>query len=346
LGRRSSHRFRLTWIALEDRRLLSFAAPVIYPVGTQNTQGLNGFNDQVITADFAGNGKLDMAVTNKAAGTVSILMGNGDGTFGPPVSYSTGLGANNPDWMAAADFNGDKKLDLAVEGDNGQVSILLGNGDGTFGAPKTYNVGSADRGGLAVGDYFGNGRQDIAVAIFGNNTVAILPNNGDGTFGVPVSLAMPAGFTNIRSVTTANFFGDGFADLAVAGGEGYNNVLSTTNPAGVALFKNDGKGYFTFEGKYLAAVTPDPGGGDGTGDTINPEYVAAYDLTGNGKPDIVLSTYDHDIDVCLNQGNGTFGPATAYATETPASVGGYPRDVAFGDFNGDGVVDIAVLDTG
>jgi hypothetical protein len=62
------------------------------------------------------------------------------------------------------------------------VSILMGNGDGTFGVPKVYNVGTGDRGGLAVGDYFGNGRQDIAVAIFGSS-VAILPNNGDGTFG-------------------------------------------------------------------------------------------------------------------------------------------------------------------
>jgi hypothetical protein len=248
--------------------------------------------------------------------------------------------------MAAADFNGDGKLDLAVEGDNGYVSILLGHGDGTFAAPKTYAVGQYDRGGLAVGDFFGNGRQDIAVAIFGNNTVAILPNNGDGTFGAPVSVAMPSTFQNIRSVTTGDFFGNGFADLAVAGGVGINNTLSPTNPAGVALFKNDGKGHFTYEGKYLAAVTPDPGGGGGTGDTVNPEHVNTADLNHDGKPDLVLSIYDHDIDVFLNNGDGTFGPATAYATETPDSVGGYPRGVAFGDFNGDGNVDIASLNFG
>jgi hypothetical protein len=109
-------------------------------------------------------------------------------------------------------------------------------------------VGTGDRGGLAVGNFIGNGRQDIAVAIFNNPfTVAILPNNGDGTFGAVVSIPMPSGFHNIRSVTTANFFGNGYADLAVAGGEGYNNTISSTDPAGVALFKNDGKGTSRFQ---------------------------------------------------------------------------------------------------
>jgi hypothetical protein len=327
--------------------VLSFAAPVDYVVGTQASKGLNGFAPQVITGDFHGNGKLDLVVSNKADGTVSLLAGNGDGTFQQAVTFDTGLGANNPDWMAAADFNGDGKLDLAVEGDNGEVSILMGNGNGGFAAPKLYAVGAGDRGGLAVGDYFGNGRQDIAVAIFStNNAVAILPNNGDGTFGAVVSVALPSTFHNIRSVTTANFFGNGFADLAVAGGEGYNNTLLSTDPAGVALLKNDGKGHFTYQGEYLAAVTPDPGGGDGTGDTVNPEHVDAADLNHDGKPDLVLSLYDHNIDVFLNKGNGTFGAATAYNTETPNSVGGYPRGVAFGDFNRDGIVDIASLNFG
>jgi hypothetical protein len=339
--------FRPALSALEDRRLLSFAAPVDYVVGTQAEKGLNGFASQVITGDFHGNGKLDLVVSNKADGTISILTGNGNGTFQAPVTYSTGLGANNPDWLAAADFNGDTKLDLAVEGDNGQISIMLGNGDGTFATPKIYSVGTGDRGGLAVGDFFGNGRQDIAVAIFSNPfTVAILPNNGDGTFGAVVSLPMPSGFHNIRSVTTANFFGNGYADLAVAGGEGYNNTILSTDPAGVALFKNDGKGHFTFTAEYQAVVTPDPSGGNGTGDTVNPEHVNAYDLTGNGRQDIVLSLYDHNIDVFMNNGNGTFQPAVAYNTETPDSVGGYPRGVVFGDFNGDGKVDIASLNFG
>jgi hypothetical protein len=167
LRSRSRH---TTLEALEDRVVLSFAAPVSYNVGTQTTQGLNGFGPQGITGDFDNDGKLDLAVTNSAGGTVNILRGNGNGTFQPAVNYDTGLGAGSPVWLAAADFNGDGKLDLAVEGGY-NVSILLGNGNGTFATAKTYAAGSGDRGGLAVGDYFGNGRQDVAVAAFGSNNV-------------------------------------------------------------------------------------------------------------------------------------------------------------------------------
>src|SRR5205823_519404 len=82
------------------------------------------------------------------------------------------------------------------------------------------------------------------------------------------------------------------------------------------------------------------------GDTVNPEHVNTYDLNHDGKPDLVLSLYDHDINVFLNNGDGTFQPAAAYGTETPGSVGGYPRGVDFGDFNGDGIIDIASLNFG
>jgi hypothetical protein len=336
-ARRSS---RAAWFeVLEDRVVLSFGPLVSYNVGTQTTLGENGFAPQVVTGEFTDDGKLDLVVSNTADGTISYLAGKGDGTFSPAVTISTGLGANNVIWLAAADFNDDGKLDIAVEGNTG-IAVLLGNGNGTFQAPEIYTPTVETRGGLAVGDFFGNGRQDIAMAAFETNEVEILPNNGNGTFGTPVYLPMPSSFSAIRSVATGNIFGNGHADLVVAGGLGTNNVDSTTDPAGIGLFENDGKGDFTFTDQFNAVTTSDPGGGDGEGDTVNPEHVNVADLRGDGKTDVVLSLYDHNIDVFLNNGNGTFQPGVGYTTETPGSVGGYPRGVTFADINNDGKMDI------
>ena len=107
---------------LEDRCLLSFSPAVAYPVGA-NPQAM-------LAADFNGDGKLDLAVVNTTSGSVSVLLGKGDGTFQPALTSATGYG---PVSIAVGDFDGDGKLDLATanQGDR-DASVLLGNGDGTF----------------------------------------------------------------------------------------------------------------------------------------------------------------------------------------------------------------------
>src|ERR1700733_12612459 len=96
---------------LEARELLSFAAAVSYNVGTRNTAGLNGFGPQIITGDYNGDGHLDLAVTNPADDTVSVLLGAGNGTFQPAASFDAGFGSGGtPYWLAAADFSGDGHL--------------------------------------------------------------------------------------------------------------------------------------------------------------------------------------------------------------------------------------------
>jgi hypothetical protein len=105
-----------------------------YPTGTKP----NGLT----AADFNGDGKLDLAIANSADNTVTILQGNGDGTFTAQPALATGAGSN-PQLPTAGDFNGDGKLDLAVANfANNTVSVFLGNGDGTFQAPVTYPVGA------------------------------------------------------------------------------------------------------------------------------------------------------------------------------------------------------------
>jgi hypothetical protein len=173
----------------------------------------------VAVGDFNGDGKLDLALANTCGsdpdcssnGTVSILLGKGDGTFQTHVDYPTGF---KPQSVAVGDFNGDGKLDLAVTNrSDSTVSILLGRGDGTFQTHVDYATGTGAVS-VTAGDFNGDGRPDLAVAAgFGNKTVSILLGNGDGTF--QAHLDYPSGNGPLW-VTTGDFNGDGALDLATA----------------------------------------------------------------------------------------------------------------------------------
>ena len=137
---------------------------------------------------------LDLAVANFGNNTVSILLNNGPGTFATAVSYPVG---NGPSSVITGDFNGDGKLDLAVANQNDHtVSILLGNGDGTFQIPAaTYPGGVSgvlDVGNLALGDFNGDGKLDLAVTNPGTDQISILLGSGDGTFQAPASYSTGA----------------------------------------------------------------------------------------------------------------------------------------------------------
>jgi hypothetical protein len=141
----------------------------------------------VAAGDFRHGGKMDLAVTGYYDSVVSILLGNGDGTFKSHVDYATGTA---PAVVLAYDFNRDHKIDLATvdynNGESGSVSILLGNGDGTFQTYTDYPVGTGPDG-LALGRFNGDKYADLAVADLIGGTMSILPGNGDGTFGAAVN---------------------------------------------------------------------------------------------------------------------------------------------------------------
>ena len=152
----------------------TFQPQVKYAVGS--------YPDAIVAGDFTGDGRLDLAVVDaRTDGTVSVLLGNGDGTFQPQVTYAVGT---DPSAIVTSDFTGDGKLDLAVTYVNGPadtVSVLLGNGDGTFQPQVTYAVGN-DPNAIVAGDFNGDGRLDLAVADEFPTTVSVLLGNGDGTF--------------------------------------------------------------------------------------------------------------------------------------------------------------------
>ena len=270
----------------------------------------------MLVADFNGDGKLDLAVSNFDDATVSIFIGNGDGTFQSRVDYPTDIEART---LAAADLNGDHKLDLLVATGAGTVSVLLGNGNGTFQShvefPAAPGAGGGQAGILAIGDFNGDGKMDVAYPDIDNDTVAILLGNGDGTFQPFVQYATARG---PDGVTVADFNGDGHLDVAVS--SSFENTVSVLN----------GNGDGTFQAHADSAVGATPG------------QLVALDLNGDGKTDLAAvnqSCYDGcagSVSILLGKGDGSFNPHVDYGT-------GVSPALAVGDFNGDAHPDLALV---
>jgi predicted lipoprotein with Yx(FWY)xxD motif len=282
----------------------TFGARTDYGTGTNPTS--------VAIWDLNGDGEPDLAVTNYNSGSVSVLLGNGNGTFGAKTDYETGI---NPTSVAIGDLNGDGKPDLAVTNSapypaGGSVSLLLGNGDGTFGAQWGFLVGD-EPSSVAIGDLNGDGWPDLAVANYNSTTVSVLLGNVNGTFGVKTDFG--TGYWPF-SVAIGDLNGDGIPDLVVA------NVYSST----VSVLLGNGNGTFRAESDY------------GTGGYTN--SVAIGDLNGDGRLDLVTANCypTGTVSVLLGNGDGTFEAKTDYG----AGSGAY--SVAIGDLNGDGKPDLAV----
>jgi FG-GAP-like repeat len=215
---------RLNLDVLEDRCLLSFSPATTYPVGAYN------HSQAVVTGDFNNDRELDLATANQE-GTVSELLGNGDGTFQTALSFATGA---NPRSLAVADFNNDGNLDLATvnAGDN-TVSMLLGKGDGSFRPPMN---------------------------------AAILPGASE--------------------VAAADFNGDAYIDVVYAS-SGLNGGWGSAE-----VLLGDGRGGFVARHQYQIH-------------TQNPTGLAVADLNADGRPDLVTKNLEYTASVLLGKGDGT-----------------------------------------
>ena len=252
--------------------------------------------ESVAVGDFNGDGRPDLAVANVnngAAGSVSILLGTGTGAFGAATNFLVGT---NPLSVAAADFNGDGRPDLAVANSSSfNVSILLGTGTGTFGAATNFAAGTEPRS-VAVGDFNGDGRPDLAVANFISNNVSILLGTGTGTFGAATNLAVG---TAPVSVAVRDFNGDGRPDLSVANNDSNN----------VSILLGTGTGSFGAATNFAVGNTP--------------IFVAVGDFNGDGKPDLsVANEGSNNVSVLLNT------TPNAVVSEQPAPVSVCPSGTA------------------
>ena len=191
-------------------------------------------------ADFNGDGKADLLIVNNDSNSVSVLLGNGNGTFQAHLDYSIG---NFPVAGAIGDVNGDGKTDVvAVNNGSNSLTVLLGDGDGSLAVRKDTPVGVGPQA-LATGDFKRDGSVDLAVADFGAHTVSILFGNGDGTFtsGTPGQTGKGP-----RGVIVADFNGDGIQDIATA------NMTDNT----VSVLLGNGDGTFQAHRDFATGTAP------------------------------------------------------------------------------------------
>jgi len=287
----------------------------------------------IAVGDMNGDGKPDVIAFNLCTatncnGTVSILLGNGDGTLQEAKTFDSGLTFANA--IAVADLNGDSKPDvIAMSGAScgtpeclSYFSVMFGNGDGTIGQWHKYSTGGYESLTLGLADLNQDGKVDLVIGSHCNgpscdgSAVSVILGRGDGSFQPAEVFA--TGDVQLVSTTTSDVNGDGKIDVLVA-----------HNFGTVGIFLGNGDG--TLQTAELISTGTDP------------TFVMAEDLNHDGKPDIIIGTTlasaSHEqVGVLLGNGDGSFQPVQCFDTNAPSSFG--KISLVAGDVNGDGKLDI------
>jgi hypothetical protein len=335
----------------------------------QSSLSTGNYPYEVVAVDLNGDGSLDLVAIDELDLAVSVMIGNGDGTFQLPVEYPVG---GYPLTLSIGDFNDDGNLDVVVgtestDGSTADVSILLGNGDGTFQNYRAFAVGLYPNA-LAPGDFNGDGKLDLAVAIepvagVGNPPeLGIMLGNGDGTFQNPVYYGP---FFAANGVTTGDFNRDNQLDLALAVGTGVDILLGngdgtfqsgvnyatgeSSNSVVTGDFNGDDRLDLAVQclqtfGGYNGGPSVLLGNGDGTFQNhvdyhANGVEVVAADVNGDGILD--LETTAGAVYTLLGKSDGTFEKAYGDFPAAAHTVG-----IAVGDFSGHGMLDLVTANEG
>ncbi len=342
---------------------VSFAPAATYPVG--------GNPRTLAAGDLNADGIADLAVANNTGnrdGSVSLLMGVGDGSFEATTSLATGRG---PVGLAIGDLDRDGRPDIVVTNSaahsiQAYLNTSAGGGPATFSSPYGWNSAGYFPHSLAIADFNSDGWDDLAITNNGgvwtqgaNVAVFLSTTNGAGSISFAPATTYAAGeLPNFAAAADLN--GDGNRDLAVANGAAPNLSLlfgsgaggfgpATPLPVGdlqftvqIADLNADGIPDLAVPTQSRAvALSNDGTGGFGTSGLypvgIYPRMLAIGDLNGDGAPDLATAnSISSDVSVLLNTGSGSFGAATNFP------VGSYPIFMAMADFNGDGTTDLAV----
>lgn len=360
-----------TWVGLVVACVASLAVPAFavcpdfrhapsYPAGDSSDLSSNPRGTAV--ADFNADGKQDLAVANTYHHNLSILLGNGDGTFSTFEHYGPDRSGFA---VVAADFNGDTKPDVAIANGGTGVDFFPSAGDGTFGAPTNFATGSVEVSpnpvALAAGDLNNDDKMDLVTANQGSSNLSILLGNGNGTFAAFVQIAGGGSPSHVNladvnadnklDIAVANYYdqtisillGNGNGTFAapvpyaitgeyatgVAFGDFDENGsidLAATNQSSAWILLNNGNGTFATAVQYQAGASP--------------RHVVVGDFNGDGNADLATANGSSDASVLFGNGDGTLGPATHYAA------GSQPLYLAAGDFNASTGLDLAVVNEG
>jgi hypothetical protein len=289
------------------------ATTAFTPQATTST-GANSLPDWTTLGDVNGDGILDLITSVYSTDSVTVQLGNGDGTFGAatPILIGAGFG---PAENHLISLRGNGILDIVVGSFNtNQIAVLLGNGHGTFGTPAFFTSGTTTNTTTSLTAFTSapGGAPGVAVANTGDGTVTIF--DGDNSGGLTAQLPAIVVGHDPEAIRSGDFNGDGYQDLAVAN---YRDGTFTT----LLNQKN---------GSFAPSTLP-----TGSGAHSGPQALA---VTGSGSSLLlaVANYLDNTVSVFPSNGNGTFGSQSILPTGTG------PDDVSFADFNGDGIQDLVV----